>query len=358
MAVRREKDKRTWEYEYRVTDPVTGKVTHRHRRGFGTKREAEDAMMQAKAKEKHTTAAMSLRDVVKMYIDGKATDLQTNTRQSYNAALTRLDAIAPRVLDMQYADITPDVMISLRKAIGSTDYATRTKNEAIRLVKSACRYVADLYDVQDVSRRLTSLPKTDEEELTAWDHATWTVDQFNSMLAVIPESDSLMRALFVFLYWSGCRRGEALALCPDDLRHDTHSVYIHRSRDTNGVHRTKTRSSIRLIPLDDDTWQTVASVAAQRAPGEYLWPYHCASPGRAMTRYAKLTGLPPLTIHGLRHSHATLLINSGANIASVSHRLGHSSIIQTLKTYTHLMDSADDATMQIIANVHGLTNKQ
>lgn len=47
-------------------------------------------------------------------------------------------------------------------------------------------------------------------------------------------------------------------------------------------------------------------------------------------------------LHDLRHSHATLLINSGVNIVAVSKRLGHSSINQTLKTYTHLLKNTDD----------------
>ena len=63
---------------------------------------------------------------------------------------------------------------------------------------------------------------------------------------------------------------------------------------------------------------------------------------RYFTKGIEDAGVKPIRIHDLRHSHATLLINSGVNIVAVSKRLGHSSINQTLKTYTHLLKNTDD----------------
>ena len=56
----------------------------------------------------------------------------------------------------------------------------------------------------------------------------------------------------------------------------------------------------------------------------------------------KKSGVKRIRIHDLRHSHATILINSGVNIVAVSKMLGHSNINQTLKTYTHLLESTND----------------
>ena len=58
--------------------------------------------------------------------------------------------------------------------------------------------------------------------------------------------------------------------------------------------------------------------------------------------------MKPICIHDLRHSHATWLINSGVNIVAVSKRLGHASINQTLKTYTHLLQKTNDEMMDTI----------
>lgn len=58
--------------------------------------------------------------------------------------------------------------------------------------------------------------------------------------------------------------------------------------------------------------------------------------------------LPNIRLHDFRHSHASVLINNGANIVAVSKRLGHSDINTTLRRYTHLMQKSDDEVLEII----------
>ena len=61
--------------------------------------------------------------------------------------------------------------------------------------------------------------------------------------------------------------------------------------------------------------------------------------------------LPQITFHGLRHTHATLLIFNGENIKVVSERLGHKSITETLDTYTHVMDDMKNNTADLLDNI-------
>ena len=56
----------------------------------------------------------------------------------------------------------------------------------------------------------------------------------------------------------------------------------------------------------------------------------------------KAAGVPMMRVHDMRHSHASMLLNAGASIKAVSHRLGHSSVELTLRTYTHCLHDADD----------------
>ena len=76
-------------------------------------------------------------------------------------------------------------------------------------------------------------------------------------------------------------------------------------------------------------------------PGPFLFGGDRSLPINSVQRYftqaIKDSGVPPIRLQDLRHSHATLLINSGVNIVAVSRRLGHASIEQTLTTYTHLL---------------------
>ena len=63
--------------------------------------------------------------------------------------------------------------------------------------------------------------------------------------------------------------------------------------------------------------------------------------------------LPKITFHGLRHTHATMLIANGENVKVVSERLGHSDIRMTLNTYTHIVDDMNKNTAQLLDNMFG-----
>ena len=65
----------------------------------------------------------------------------------------------------------------------------------------------------------------------------------------------------------------------------------------------------------------------------------------------KYKELPQITIHGLRHTHATLLILNGENIKIVSDRLGHKDVTTTLNTYTHVMKEMKDNTAELLNNL-------
>jgi integrase len=66
--------------------------------------------------------------------------------------------------------------------------------------------------------------------------------------------------------------------------------------------------------------------------------------------YIKEIGLPKITLHGLRHTHATLLLKMGVNTKIVSERLGHSTINMTLDTYSHVLDDIQDEVVQVFSN--------
>lgn len=61
--------------------------------------------------------------------------------------------------------------------------------------------------------------------------------------------------------------------------------------------------------------------------------------------------LKQISFHGLRHTHATLLIANGENIKVVSERLGHTDIRMTLNTYTHVLNSMKNNTANLLDNM-------
>jgi len=182
----------------------------------------------------------------------------------------------------------------------------------------------------------------------------WNVDEFDQFLVHVERP--VYRIFFEFLFWTGCRRGEALALQVDDVTDDG-MVTIDKSikHYQNGFLPTKNNASIRRIQLDEKTLQDVLWLKAQ-----HLGPFLFGGPtslgitqvDREFRKAVQLSGVPRIRIHDLRHSHATLLINHGVNIVAVSKRLGHSNVETTLRTYTHLLERTDQEMMERMNGLH------
>jgi integrase len=72
---------------------------------------------------------------------------------------------------------------------------------------------------------------------------------------------------------------------------------------------------------------------------------------RDWRRVCASKGLPRVSFHSLRHTHASMLIASGVDILAVSRRLGHSRASTTLDVYGHVLDGGDDAAAKAIEGV-------
>ena len=67
-----------------------------------------------------------------------------------------------------------------------------------------------------------------------------------------------------------------------------------------------------------------------------------------LTRHCKQCGISEISIHGLRHTHASLLLFAGVSIASVARRLGHASMTTTQKTYLHIIQELENKDVDLI----------
>ena len=73
--------------------------------------------------------------------------------------------------------------------------------------------------------------------------------------------------------------------------------------------------------------------------------------GNYNRKYAKAAGLPHITIHEFRHSHASLLCNEGISIQEIARRLGHSDVQVTWKTYAHLYPREEERAVEILNRI-------
>ena len=67
-----------------------------------------------------------------------------------------------------------------------------------------------------------------------------------------------------------------------------------------------------------------------------------------LERYCKKLEIPVISIHGLRHTHASLLLFAGVSIASVARRLGHASMTTTQKTYIHIIQEMENRDIDLV----------
>ena len=189
---------------------------------------------------------------------------------------------------------------------------------------------------------------------------TWTADQLAAFLAW--DRDEKQDELFA-LWWvianTGMRRSEALALKWSDVNIKTSQVSIRRAINTEDWTKTKTTKTgnARVIDVDTATLKVLASYKVARAElsfelaraDAYIFGDDQGQPRSpdAMTsrwdRRLKWAGkvkrfehLPRVTLKGLRHTHATILMELGVPPKVVQERLGHSTITTTMNIYSHV----------------------
>lgn len=153
---------------------------------------------------------------------------------------------------------------------------------------------------------------------------------------------------------TGLRFSEALALTPADFNFSRQSISVSKTWDykgDGGFLPTKNQSSIRKVQID---WQTVIQFSQlikdlpEDKPIFVKGKVYNSTVNGVLERYCKKAEVPVISIHGLRHTHASLLLFAGVSIASVARRLGHSSMNTTQKTYLHIIQELENRDVDLV----------
>lgn len=152
------------------------------------------------------------------------------------------------------------------------------------------------------------------------------------------------------------RFSEALALTPRDFDFTHQLISVSKTwnyKGKGGFQPTKNRSSIRKIQVD---WQTAIQFSALVKklpedepifvnPGEAIYN---STVNDILEHHCRRCNISVISIHGLRHTHASLLLFTGVSIASVARRLGHSSMTTTQKTYLHIIQELENRDIDLV----------
>ena len=153
---------------------------------------------------------------------------------------------------------------------------------------------------------------------------------------------------------TGMRFSEALAITPADFDFGHQTVSVSKTWDykgNGGFSPTKNHSSVRKIQID---WQTVVQFSSliqglpEDRPIFVNKKIYNSTVNDVLERHCKEANIPVITIHGLRHTHASLLLFAGVSTASVARRLGHASMTTTQKTYLHIIQELENKDIDLV----------
>lgn len=160
--------------------------------------------------------------------------------------------------------------------------------------------------------------------------------------------------LILLVAKTGMRFSEALAITPKDFDFPHQTLSISKTWDykgSGGFLPTKNKSSVRKIQLD---WQTLVQFTEltrgknEEEPLFVNCKVYNSTINDVLRRRCKQASVPIISIHGLRHTHASLLLFAGVSIASVARRLGHSSMTTTQKTYLHIIHELENKDIDLV----------
>ncbi|HLS66185.1 MAG TPA: tyrosine-type recombinase/integrase [Pseudogracilibacillus sp.] len=210
------------------------------------------------------------------------------------------------------------------------------------------------YLEMNVSKKVKAIPKG--KAVVPY----WTKKEFEKVISVICLDDFYEHLCFVMLwvyFMTGLRVNEGTALWWEDVDFKNkrlrvhHSLYLRNKSNWQRKNYTKTEDGKRIISLDNDTIEILKVWKERQAKigiDDFIFSYDGtpmikSTIGRIIQRYAKLANVHRIQAKGLRHSHASYLINEfNISVLILSKRMGHSSPEITLKHYSHMWSGVDE----------------
>jgi integrase len=316
---------------------VKGRNRYRSKTITGTYREAQDTLSKMLAEREAYSPHNLARKPLSVYA---AHYLETTERTR------RVRANTLAIMQSAFrADILPALggkrLDSLRPHHIQTWVDSLASHHAPATVRQRYAYLRTMLNTAVTEGVLTKdpcperirLPKQGKREIKAL-----TASQLSDLLG--HASPGQQRALLTLLSSTGMRPSEARALTWDDLDTLTGELTISKSVDRFGnVAATKT-SRVRRVTVPQS-----ALIELTALPRDCELIFHngfCKHlsanlPNLWFQDAAKSAGLKGYTVYSLRHTHVTLLIQSGVNITVVSQRVGHANPTMTLNIYSHLL---------------------
>lgn len=362
------------------TDKVTGKRIRKKGRKdstgkpFSSASEANKELTRLK-REYHKTHGYSNYKMTygqfmdNVYIPYYKTEVEEST---FNVRIILLEKIRDRFFSIPLRDISIEDVQELRtwlltsKEDGGEGYSQSYASMIFGAFRQSLDKAVQMqYLEHNISKNINAISKG--KAIVPY----WTKQEFERVINQICIKDFYEHLNFVMLwvyYMTGVRVNEGTALCWNNVDFDNkrlivhHMLIIKNRKEWQRNSYTKTEDGKRIIALDDDTikilqdWRNRQKKVGLGEEKDFIFTYDGlpmikSTIGRIINRYAKLAGVKKIQAKGLRHSHASYLINEfNVSVLVLSQRMGHSSPEITLKHYAHMWSGAD---IEIVKKMKG-----
>ncbi len=365
----RKKDGSKWYYfkAYTGIDPMTGKEKNTTRRGFKTKKEARQAAALLEMKIAQEGLPQARKNAIFEEVFIEWFDQYKNTVKP-STAYTQLNMINKHILPV-FKNLRIDKITTAycQKQVNNWFKTYKKYHNLVGVLRRIFKYAKQTkqvdYDPMDAV--LTPNKKSRQDSFTAYVAPFYTKKQLLTFLSKLAESKNhLAYTMFRLLAFTGLRKGELLALVWSDVDLNKRTLTVSKTlaKASNGqehISTPKTTNSNRTIALDDNTvdvlknWKKEQrSILEKVADDDQQLIFttmdnhllYLDYPNNFLKTFLKNNDLPHITIHGFRHTHASLLFEAGVSIKEAQARLGHKNIKTTMDIYTHVTNETREKT--------------
>jgi integrase len=368
----RRRGSRSWELKFDIdADPLTGRRHIRYASFKGTKREAEQELARLIAQEAAGEGIDPAKTTLGEFLDRWETDwaelnVSGKTRERYSELLRR--HVRPYLGHVRIQKLRPVMLADLyAKLVREAGLAARTVGHVHRVTRRALGHAKQWSVIPQNPADNVSPPPVQSDEIRIL-----RSDDVQAVLAKLRERRGrLLYTVAIVVLATGVRRGELCALRWSNVDLDAGKLSIERALEQTRQHglrfkAPKTKHGRRSVTLPPVAvmelrahWKAQQEMRLKlgqgKAPDDALvfanWDGMVRNPDALSKEWAacmKQIGMPHITLHSLRHSHASQLIASGLDILTISRRLGHGSPTITLGVYGHLFANTDDRAAAII----------
>ncbi len=382
MAVYNEKDKskwtkdsRHWYFRIAYTD-VKGKKRYYKSKKYKTRELAEAEELKFKTKRDNPTL-VRFSVIASEYFDYMYKAKKESTVYSYENAYKK--NIEPYFEEFYINNITMQTIKYWKEEMYKKNFKLNYLDKLYNILKSIFDFAVRNYNLESNLIAISGrFQKANEEVVPDEQKIRYiTYEEFNQFISVI--DNDLWKTFFIFLYYTGMRKGEVQALTWNDIDFSTNEVIVNKTlnvKTKNFIYKiTSTKNylnrKIKMSKTLKETLLQYKNICQQYSNFKENWFVFGNSRFLPSTtidnhkhKYFKTSGIHEITIHEFRHSHVSLLINEYVKTSKeknmkadtskfflmMSNRMGHSINVMQ-KTYMHLFPTIQDEVVDLLDNL-------